>query len=39
MTLFHAVVAARSRGLIHVLEEQSAGIIADQAERAGKSLG
>jgi biopolymer transport protein ExbB len=39
MTLFHAVVAARSRGLIHILEEQSAGIIADQAERAGKSLG
>ncbi|MGA0838731.1 MAG: MotA/TolQ/ExbB proton channel family protein [Pseudomonadales bacterium] len=39
MTLFHAVVAARSRGLIHILEEQSAGIIAEQAERAGKALG
>lgn len=39
MTLLHAIVAARSRGLIHVLEEQSAGIIATQAEKAGKALG
>ena len=39
MTLFHAVVAARSRSVIHVLEEQSAGIIADQAEKAGRALG
>ncbi|MFM7121928.1 MAG: MotA/TolQ/ExbB proton channel family protein [Gammaproteobacteria bacterium] len=39
MTLLHAIVAARSRGLIHVLEEQSAGIIADQAEKAGRALG
>jgi biopolymer transport protein ExbB len=39
MTLLHAIVAARSRGIIHVLEEQSAGIIAEHAERAGKALG
>jgi biopolymer transport protein ExbB len=39
MTLLHAIVASRSRGLIHVLEEQSAGIIAEHAERSGKALG
>jgi len=39
MTLLHAIVASRSRGLIHVLEEQSAGIIAEHAERAGRALG
>lgn len=39
MTLLHAVVATRSRSVIHVLEEQSAGIIADHAERAGQALG
>lgn len=39
MTLLHAIVATRSRGLIHVLEEQSAGIIAEHAERAGRALG
>ncbi len=39
MTLLHAIVATRSRGLIHVLEEQSAGIIADHAERSGRALG
>lgn len=38
MTLFHAVIAAKSKGIIHVLEEQSAGIIADHAERTGQAL-
>ncbi len=38
MTLFHAIIAAKSKGIIHVLEEQSAGIIADHAERAGQAL-
>lgn len=39
MTFFHAIVAQRSRAVIHVLEEQSAGIIADHAERSGQALG
>jgi biopolymer transport protein ExbB len=39
MTLLHAIVAQRSRSVIHVLEEQSAGIIADHAERSGQALG
>jgi biopolymer transport protein ExbB len=39
MTLLHAIVAQRSRAVIHVLEEQSAGIIADHAERSGQALG
>jgi biopolymer transport protein ExbB len=39
MTLLHSIVASRSRAVIHVLEEQSAGIIADHAERAGRPLG
>jgi len=39
VTLLHAIVAARSKSVIHVLEEQSAGIIAEQAEKAGKRLG
>lgn len=38
MTLFHAIIAARSKSIIHVLEEQSAGIIADHAERTGQAL-
>jgi biopolymer transport protein ExbB len=38
-TLLHALVSARSRGLVHVIEEQSAGIIADHAEKSGKTLG
>jgi biopolymer transport protein ExbB len=37
-TLLHSIVASRSRSIIHVLEEQSAGIIADHAERAGRPL-
>jgi len=39
MTLLHSMVASRSRSLIHVLEEQSAGIIADHAEQSGRALG
>jgi biopolymer transport protein ExbB len=35
LVLLHSVVASRSKALIEVLEEQSAGIIARQAERAG----
>jgi biopolymer transport protein ExbB len=38
MTLLHSIVASRSRAVIHVLEEQSAGIIADHAEQAGQAL-
>ena len=39
MTLLHSIVATRSRSVIHVLEEQSAGIIADHAEKSGQALG
>ena len=38
-TLLHAIVSSRSKSVIHVLEEQSAGIIADHAERSGQPLG
>ena len=38
-TLMHALVNARSKSVIHVIEEQSAGIIADHAEKAGQPLG
>ena len=38
-TLLHALVSARSKGLVHVIEEQSAGIIAEHAEKSGKTLG
>ncbi len=38
MTLLHALVAQRSRSVIHVLEEQTQGIIADHAERSGQAL-
>ena len=38
MTLLHALVAQRSRSVIHVLEEQTQGIIADHAERSGQPL-
>lgn len=39
MTLLHGLLATKSRSLIHVLEEQSAGIVAEQAEKrhAGSS--
>jgi hypothetical protein len=32
-------VNARSKSVIHVIEEQSAGIIAEHAEKAGQPLG
>jgi biopolymer transport protein ExbB len=35
MTLAHSIVNSRSKGIIHVLEEQSAGIIAAHNERKG----
>ena len=38
-TLLHAIVAARSRSVVHILEEQTAGIIADHAEKSGQALG
>ena len=37
--LLHALAHQRSRGLIHVLDEQSEGIIAQHAEQAGAKLG
>ena len=38
-TLLHAIVAQRSRSVIHVLEEQTQGIIAEHAEKTGRALG
>ena len=37
-TLLHAVVNQRSRSIIHVLEEQSEGIVATHAEESGRPL-
>lgn len=37
--LLHAIVNQRSKSLIHVLEEQSTGIIADHAEKHGQAIG
>jgi biopolymer transport protein ExbB len=39
MVLLHSVVNARSKSIMHVLDEQTAGLIAEQAEKAGKALG
>jgi biopolymer transport protein ExbB len=39
MVLLHSLVNARSKSIIHILEEQTAGLIAEQAEKAGKALG
>lgn len=36
MTLLHSVVNTRSKSIVHILEEQSAGIIAAHNERKGK---
>ncbi|MFP6663157.1 MAG: MotA/TolQ/ExbB proton channel family protein [Deltaproteobacteria bacterium] len=36
LLLLHSVVAGRSKAMVQVLEEQSAGLIARQAEREGK---
>ena len=38
-TLLHALVNSRSKSVIHVIEEQSAGIIAEHAEKSGQPLG
>ncbi len=35
LIFLHAIVAGQSRGLIHILEEQSAGLIAEHAEKEG----
>lgn len=37
-TLLHAIVNQRSRSIIHVLEEQSEGIVATHAEESGRPL-
>ena len=37
--LLHSIVASRSKGVMHVLQEQSAGITARRAEESGQALG
>ncbi|MEE4301780.1 MAG: MotA/TolQ/ExbB proton channel family protein [Pseudomonadales bacterium] len=37
--LLHAIVNGNAKSLIHVLEEQSAGMIAEHAEESGEALG
>ena len=37
--LLHSIVNARSKAVIHVLDEESAGLIAQRAEAAGRPLG
>lgn len=37
--LLYAIVNSRSRALVHILEEQSTGMVAEQAERSGRILG
>jgi len=37
--LLHSIVSSRSKALLHTLEEQSAGIIAEHAEKSGRALG
>ena len=37
--LLHAIVNGRSKELIHLIDEQSAGIVADHAEMTGAALG
>ncbi len=39
MVLLHSIVASRSKSVMHVLQEQSAGITARRAEEAGRALG
>ncbi|TDJ37418.1 MAG: MotA/TolQ/ExbB proton channel family protein [Gammaproteobacteria bacterium] len=39
MVLMHSIVASRSKGVLHVLQEQSAGITARRAEESGQALG
>ncbi len=35
LIFLHSVVAGQSKGLVHILEEQSAGLIAEHAEKEG----
>ncbi|MEM7218898.1 MAG: MotA/TolQ/ExbB proton channel family protein [Pseudomonadota bacterium] len=37
--LLHSIVNSRSKSIVHTLEEQSAGMIAEHAENSGRSLG
>ena len=37
--LLHSIVNARSKSIIHVLDEESAGLIAQRAETSGQPLG
>ncbi len=37
--LLHSIVNARSKAIIHVLDEESAGLIAQRAEASGQPLG
>lgn len=37
--LLHAILNGRAKSVMHVLEEQSAGMIAEAAERSGRPLG
>lgn len=37
-TLLHAIVNQRSRSIIHILDEQSAGIVAQHAEDSGQAV-
>ena len=37
--LLHSIVSSRSKSMLHTLEEQSAGIIAEHAEKSGRALG
>lgn len=37
-TLLHAIVNQRSRSIIHILDEQSAGIVAQHAEESGEPV-
>ena len=37
-TLLHAIVSQRSRSIVHVLEEQAEGVIAQHAEESGRPL-
>ncbi len=39
MVLLHSIVNARSKGVLLVLNEQSAGILAEQAEKSDRPLG
>jgi len=36
MVLLHTIVAGRSKRILHVLQEQSAGLVASHIERGNK---